>query len=173
MTDLTVDVGGVRLNLRVGAIVRRGGKFMLCRLKGRDWWFLPGGRVKAGESSLDAVGRELAEEIGEGFRVLRPAICSENFFELEGRRFHEICTYYEVEWRGPVFAGEREGQSEIFRWAEPSDLENLDLKLGFLPSRIVYPTTELELVIHRDGDGNGPGPSRVPVPFRDEKKETR
>ncbi|WNV04128.1 NUDIX domain-containing protein [Candidatus Methylospira mobilis] len=63
-----------------------------------NWWFLPGGRIKTNESSLMAIKRELCEEIGDSFHVLRPAVCSENFFEHDGQYFHEVCIYYEVQW---------------------------------------------------------------------------
>jgi ADP-ribose pyrophosphatase YjhB (NUDIX family) len=52
--------------VRVSAILRREGRILLVRQEkpGREYWLLPGGGVRAGESLMDALRRELSEEIG-------------------------------------------------------------------------------------------------------------
>ncbi len=52
--------------LRVSAVLRWSERILLCRhVKGeREYWLLPGGGVNAGESLLQALRRELAEELG-------------------------------------------------------------------------------------------------------------
>jgi ADP-ribose pyrophosphatase YjhB (NUDIX family) len=52
--------------IRVSAILRRGRSVLLIRHEkgGREAWLLPGGGVNAGESLIEALKREIAEEVG-------------------------------------------------------------------------------------------------------------
>ncbi len=52
--------------VRVSALLRWRGRLLLCRHEklGKDVWLLPGGGVHSGETLMDALGRELAEEVG-------------------------------------------------------------------------------------------------------------
>jgi ADP-ribose pyrophosphatase YjhB (NUDIX family) len=52
--------------IRVSAILRWNDRVLLCRHEkpGKEYWLLPGGGVNSGESLVDALHRELGEEIG-------------------------------------------------------------------------------------------------------------
>jgi 8-oxo-dGTP diphosphatase len=52
--------------IRVSAILTWQGRILLCRQEkpGKEYWLLPGGGVDAGETLVEALRRELREELG-------------------------------------------------------------------------------------------------------------
>ena len=54
--------------IRVSAIIRWQGRVLLCRQEkpGKQYWLLPGGGVDGGETLIEALRRELREELGIG-----------------------------------------------------------------------------------------------------------
>ena len=86
--------------IRVSALLRWQDRILLCRHEkaGRgEYWLLPGGGVNSGESLLDALHRELAEEVGlqdeisvEGPIALVDSISPEADVLVEARRPHHL-----------------------------------------------------------------------------------
>jgi ADP-ribose pyrophosphatase YjhB (NUDIX family) len=56
----------VEPRIRVSAVLRWRDRLLLCRHEKpeKEYWLLPGGGVKSGESLVDALHRELDEEVG-------------------------------------------------------------------------------------------------------------
>ncbi len=149
MADITLDLDGYRINLRVSAIVTQGENILVCRGTMEKWWYLPGGRIKTDETSLEALTRELHEEIGPHFRIRRPIVCAENFFKLHDVSFHELCTFYEVDWFGAnLVLPPQDG--EIFEWIPRTAVATLDLRPELIKRYIVNPPSALQLVIYRE-----------------------
>jgi 8-oxo-dGTP diphosphatase len=92
--------------IRVSVILRREGRVLLVRQEkpGREYWLLPGGGVNAGESLVDALRRELAEEVGlsEDFVFEGPVAIADSIAPPGAPAKHVVHI---------IFAGHLEGRS--------------------------------------------------------------
>lgn len=149
MTDIAFRLGDHRVNLRAGAIIRRGPEVLLCRNPKLDLWYTPGGRIRTGEDSRAALSRELQEELGCALELGRLLLVGENFFTFAGDRVHEVCFYHEALYAGQdlrPFAGD----GEELHWVAVSNLAALKLVPPFLQEQLVRASPDIHWVSHRD-----------------------
>lgn len=105
-----------------------GGRVLLCRNVAANFYYLPGGHVEPGESSSEALARELFEETGECPVVGRGIAVLESRFVQNGVRRHEINLVFHVEQSAPVAPiASREPEIE-FAWFDVPELLAADLR---------------------------------------------
>ncbi len=97
--DITVPCGEGILNMRVGAIIAKDGKFLMTGNDREDYLYSVGGRVKFGETAEEAILREVEEETGVKLTVERLGFVHENFFygdtdTYRGRLFYELSFFF-------------------------------------------------------------------------------
>lgn len=78
--DMTVPCEDGIINLRVGAIIMMNGKILMVGNDRADYLYSVGGRIKLGETSEEAVVREVFEETGVKMEVDRLGFIHENYF---------------------------------------------------------------------------------------------
>lgn len=85
-----------KFNYRVCAIILSGNKILAMHDERSPYYYLPGGRVKMGETAEHAVVREVEEELNISARIVRPLWLNQGFFteDVDGLRYHEICIYF-------------------------------------------------------------------------------
>ena len=95
--DITIDVDEYKLNVRAAGLMIHNGKILVHRNVNSDHYALIGGRVEIGENSADTVQREIKEELGKDIEITGYISTIENFFEMEGSKYHEIMFVHKIE----------------------------------------------------------------------------
>lgn len=85
-----------QIELLVRAIIKTKGKILVCKRKGKDYYFLPGGHIEYGESARYALKRELQEELGIEVLELNFIGALEHTFTEDRKHHHEINIAFDV-----------------------------------------------------------------------------
>lgn len=162
--DLAFNSGIHRLNIRAAAVIIHDGYLLCDREEGVDWSFLPGGRVKRGETSRQALIREMREELGVKVELRQPHFITESFFLHEDMRFHEMGFYYLVKKpqnlaftpNDVCHVHEEDGKKFVHSWV-PLNLESLEeaqvQPLALLPRFIDLPSSPVHVIIDEINGG--------------------
>ena len=127
--DLKIDIDNIRLNVRVGVIVRHNNDVIIeISTTGRNS-VIPGGRIQIGEHSKDALIREMKEEMNFNLNKdkLTQVKVFENFFEYEGKKFHELYFVYEYildekEYNTLKVENNKDNSTTYFKYVPKTDL---------------------------------------------------
>ena len=98
-SDLSVFIDDIRLNIRVGVVMRHGDDVVLEFSNTAKHVVIPGGRMKIGEPSNVAIVREIEEEMGIKLdsSKLEMTKCFENFYSYQNYDNHEIYFIFNYE----------------------------------------------------------------------------
>lgn len=97
--DMCVPCDDGILNIRVGAIIMKGGKVLMVGNERANYLYSVGGRIKFGETAEEAVVREVLEETGVKMEVDRLGFIHENYFYGDaptnrGKLIYEISFFF-------------------------------------------------------------------------------
>lgn len=131
--DISFLFENQKFNYRVCAIIVSEGKILAMRDERSPYFYLPGGRVKMGETAEEAVIREVQEELGVTLKISRTLWLNQAFFteDVDQLRYHELCIYFLMDIsdtnlpeRGRVFTLTEGKHIHIFEWLEFDRLKN-------------------------------------------------
>ena len=145
---------GLTFMYRVGAIAVHNERLLVEHDAEHRLCFVPGGRVEYGENAMQALAREVREELGEEATIGRLALVTDNLFELDERRYQEIALYFLIEFAPGSTLLDRDGPFEgnepgtVFQWIPLDAVEQANLFPTLLQPRVkaIPPTTEY--VVH-------------------------
>lgn len=94
--DISFNQENQKFNYRVCAMIISGNRILAMHDERSPYFYLPGGRVKIGETAEQAVVREIWEELGVTLKIARPLWLNQAFFteDVDGIRYHELCIYF-------------------------------------------------------------------------------
>ena len=132
--DVSTMIGDVKFNYRVGLIIRRDNQILIECNPDYDYVTIPGGRVKTLESSIVGLKREIQEEmqldLPEEELIMKGYI--ENFFELEGKKYHEIYVVYQMnitkeDNRFSDNMKNYDSNKNYYKWVKQNELDKVNL----------------------------------------------
>ncbi len=94
--DISYVSGQEKFNYRVCAVIISDGRILAMHDERSPYFYLPGGRVRLGETAEHAVVREVREELEITPKIIRPLWLNQSFFteDVDKLNYHEICIYY-------------------------------------------------------------------------------
>ena len=94
--DISFNQENQKFNYRVCAMIISGNRILAMHDERSPYFYLPGGRVKMGETAEQAVIREVREELHVTLKITRPLWLNQAFFteDADGVRYHELCIYF-------------------------------------------------------------------------------
>lgn len=146
--------GDNRFFYRAVGVAIEDGYVLLHRMDDADFWILPGGRVEFGETSADALKREMQEELGRTVEVERLLWVAESFLVNAGLIVHGIGFYYAMKLPGDSANREPfevvDGRFRLlFAWHPLTELAALKVYPPFLQEGLVslpeHPTHVLDI----------------------------
>ena len=134
--DISYTNGHQRFRYRAATIIIEEGAICFMSSPSEDYHYSVGGAVQFGETTEEAVLREVIEETGQQYEIDRLVCLHENFFSnsngvLRGLDCHEICLYYLMKPKGKQFQGQIE--DETVHWIPIQELENHRVFPTFIP----------------------------------------
>ena len=143
--DISYKTESGKFNYRVCAVIISDGKILAMHDERSPYFYLPGGRVKMGETAEDAVIREVREELGIIAKIARPLWLNQAFFteDVDHLRYHELCIYFLMDIsetdlleRGNEFTVNEGKRTHIFEWLDFDQLKEEYFYPLFLKKRI-------------------------------------
>ena len=154
--DVKIKTNDLKFKFRVCGIIINDGKILLEEYS-KDSFCLPGGYVNLGESSEDAIQRELKEELEIDFNIDSFLGVIENFFtNLRLVKTHGIEFYYKVSFKNvddikKIDYNRIENDHGFmvqhhFRWIDLSDLDNINLVPNVIINKILSNEKDFHLI---------------------------
>lgn len=160
---MRVTIGDKVFAYRVAGVATHDDKILIHKAETDPFWALPGGTCEFNEDSQSALKREMKEELNANIEVGRLLWVVENFFEQNGKPWHEIGLYYQMhfikdsvsfyekeEFYGvESFYKENQDIRLIFRWMPMPQIGSEDVRPKFLKSHLTKIPEQTEVILNR------------------------
>lgn len=134
--DIKITTPTQNYKMRVASIIKKDNKVLFTKMNNNDFYCLPGGYASLGETTKEALERELLEEIGQKIIVEDYQGFIENFFtNNKNQNIHELSFYYTASSQNlqeenfiheEIDHGKKITQN--FFWLDINKLENYNIK---------------------------------------------
>ena len=128
-------------DVRVSGLIVKENKILVQRPKNRNEYALPGGHLKFGETTQEALEREYKEETGADIICRRLLWVEECFWEWNSKPAHNISFYYLADFCGDFSFSEefkpfKDNDDMLYGWISIDKLNNIEIYPQFLKKEI-------------------------------------
>ena len=149
--SIKIKTNDYNFKFRVSGLIIKENKLLLVDMDDSGFLCLPGGYVELGETTEEAIKRELLEEVGINFSTTKYLGMVENYFINKfSKKIHEISIYYPMSPKDKIDTTdftiiENDKGKKIkldFKWIDINNIDNYDVRPSFLKEQIS--TNDLE-----------------------------
>ena len=161
MADITFEVNNGYFIYKVGAIIIHENKVLMVNNENHPYFYTVGGSVNFGETSEEAVLREVYEETGINFEIDRLAYIHENYFvadflDISNTPCYEIAFYFLMKHSDEsknikCNSVGADGGAESLHWLSIADLSNYKLFPEFYKTELQNMRSEVGHFITKNG----------------------
>ena len=161
MADITLEVNNGYFIYKVGAIIIHENKVLMVKNENFEYYYTVGGRVHFGETSENAVLREVFEETGIELEIDRLAYVHENYFvadflDIANAPCHELALYYLMKHSDDTENIKcnsigADGGAESLHWLPVTELQNYKLFPEFYKTELQNLRNEVGHFITKQG----------------------
>ena len=126
------------IHILARALIVQDENLVLCQVKGKKWFFLPGGHVEDGEPATAALTRELHEELGltDFSKPVFVGVCEHQFEDKPDVWQHELSLVFTVT-VGSDFKVDTKESHIDFVTVKKSELPNLEVRPSPLKAGLI------------------------------------
>lgn len=139
-------------SVRGSAVIIENNQLLTYYNEEKEAYYLPGGAIQVGESTKEAIQREVIEELGVACRVSNLLFVVENEFSLSDKEFHNIEFHYVVTLLDKAPSQVFEGGHLPVKWLSLNDLVSYNLKPEFLKEALLQPKMTLQHIVNLRND---------------------
>lgn len=157
--DISFATNKEKFNYRVCAVILDNNRILAMQDERSPYYYLPGGRVKMGETAEQAIIRELEEELSIKAEIIRPLWLNQAFFneDVEHIDYHELCIYFLIDVSnthilklGDKFKINENEHTLMFEWLDFKRLEDEYFYPLFIKKEIFNLPQEFMLRIEKE-----------------------
>lgn len=155
--DVKIDNCFGNFKFRVNGILMHNNEILIVKMSPNSFYCLPGGHVKIGEDTKNAIIREIKEETGYDSHINKLITITENFFvRKNGKKIHELGFYYLLNLDNKekinnkeyeVIEDNQENMQLHFKWISIDEIKNIDFKPQELKEKIENMNIDFEHLI--------------------------
>ncbi len=134
--DISYNCENQKFNYRVCAMIIAENKILAMHDERSPYFYLPGGRVKMGETAEQAVVREVQEELGNS-KDYTSIMAQSGFFteDVDNLHYHELCIYFLVDISETTLLE----RGNVFTLTEGKHIHTFELEFDRLKDEYFYP----------------------------------